>query len=128
MRQLTDAAIVDGWIVSNTTVTRPDSLRSRYSGERGGLSGSPLRQRSTELIRLVYKASSGAPIIGAGGVDSAETAFEKIKAGAALVQIYSALVFAGPGLLTQIDRDLKHQLTRHGFSRLADAVGADHRH
>ena len=128
VRQLTDAAIVDGWIVSNTPVTRPNGLRSRYAKEQGGLSGTPLRQRSTELIRLVYQASSGAPIIGAGGVDSADAALEKVKAGAALVQIYSALVFAGPGLLNQIDQELMQLLANQGFSRLADAIGADHRH
>ena len=91
------------------------------------MSGTPLRQRSTELIRLVYQASSGAPIIGAGGVDSADAALEKVKAGAALVQIYSALVFAGPGLLNQIDQDLMQLLANQGFSQLADAIGADHR-
>jgi dihydroorotate dehydrogenase len=125
--QLTDGGRVDGWIVSNTTIARPDSLRSPAAKEGGGLSGAPLRQRSTELVSIVYRASGGGRVIGAGGVDSGEAAYEKIKAGASLVQVYTSLIYNGPLHLATIARGLAACLARDGVSQVSDAIGRDHR-
>ncbi|MDW3205739.1 MAG: quinone-dependent dihydroorotate dehydrogenase [Alphaproteobacteria bacterium] len=119
---------VGGLIVSNTTIARPDNLRSAHAGETGGLSGRPLFQPSTAVLRRVYALTGGkVPLIGVGGIASAEDAYAKIRAGATLVQLYSALVFEGPGLVARITRDLPQLLARDGFARIADAVGADSR-
>lgn len=127
VRRLTAAGLVDGWIVSNTTVARPGSLKSVHAGELGGLSGPPLFERSTELLRVVWKASGGGFIIGAGGVRDGATALAKIRAGASLLQLYTALVFDGPGVIGRIQAELGELLDRSGFASIADAVGADHR-
>ena len=90
---------VAGLIISNTTTTRPDTLRDSQKGQIGGLSGAPLFERSTEVLRRVYALTEGkVPLIGVGGVASAEDAYAKIRAGASLVQLYSALVYTGPPL------------------------------
>lgn len=125
--QLTESGKVDGWIVSNTTIARPESLKSAAAREVGGLSGMPLRQRSTELVARVYHASGGAPIIGAGGVDSGKAAYEKIRAGASLIQVYTAMAYEGPGLFARIAEELSACLADDGFVSMNDAVGADHR-
>lgn len=115
---------LDALIVSNTTISRP-ALRSRHAGEAGGLSGAPLRDLALQRIRDFRQASGGAiPLIGVGGIASAEHAYARIRAGASLVQLYSALVYEGPGLAARINRGLKALLQRDGFARLADAVGA----
>jgi dihydroorotate dehydrogenase len=122
------AAGVDGITVSNTTIARPADLRSPESGERGGLSGRPLFARSTEMLRHVYRRTGGAvPLVGVGGIASGTDAYAKIRAGASVVQLYTALIFAGPGLIGRIGRDLSALLARDGFESVADAVGADHR-
>jgi dihydroorotate dehydrogenase len=119
---------LDGLIVSNTTVTRPPGLDPRYAGEGGGLSGQPLFQPSTALLGEMYRRTDGKlPIIGVGGVASGADAYAKIRAGASLVQLYSALVFEGPGLVRRIKNELAALLTRDGFASVAVAVGADHR-
>lgn len=119
---------VDGLVVGNTTVTRPPSLRSRWRDAEGGLSGRPLMGLATECLRSMYRHTGGkVPIIGCGGVASGEDAYAKIRAGASLVQLYSALVFNGPGFAVTIKRDLAALLRRDGFASVADAVGADHR-
>jgi len=123
---ITDLGLTDGWIVSNTTLARPASLKSAAAKEAGGLSGAPLRERATKLVRLVYRASDGAPIVGAGGVDSGAAAYEKIRAGAVLIQTYTALIYQGPLLLRRIAAELAEILEKDGFARVADAVGADH--
>ena len=85
---------VDGLIVSNTTISRPDSLKSKHKSEAGGLSGVPLNKMSTEVVREMFKLTKGQmPIIGVGGISSGEDAYSKIRAGASLVQLYSAFVF-----------------------------------
>jgi dihydroorotate dehydrogenase len=94
---------------------------------RGGLSGEPIRQKTTELIRHAYKKLKRPCIIGLGGVMSAEHAYEKIRAGASLVQVYSGLIYEGPGLPKKINRGLVKLLERDGFKNIAEAVGADHR-
>lgn len=119
---------VDGLILTNTTVARPESLPEGFAKESGGLSGLPLREKATRSIRRFYTLTGGKlPIIGVGGIASGADAYEKIKAGASLVQIYSALVFRGPWLAAQINRELLSLLRRDGFSHIAQATGAEHR-
>ena len=123
------AAGIDGITVCNTTTARPDSLTSPDRHERGGLSGKPLFARSTQLLRHVYQATGGAiPLIGVGGIFSGADAYAKICAGASLVQLYTALVYEGPGLIARIKHDLVALLAADGFESLRDAVGSEHRH
>lgn len=113
-----------GLIVSNTTIARPPGLRSRYRQETGGLSGAPLLQPSTEMLRQVYRLTEGRiTLIGAGGVASGADALAKIKAGASLVQLYSALVYEGPGLARRIRRELAQLLREEGLAGIGAAVG-----
>jgi dihydroorotate dehydrogenase len=115
---------IDGLIVSNTTISRP-ALRSRHRDEGGGLSGAPLRALALERLRDFRKATGGAMIlVAAGGVASGGDAYERIRAGASLVQLYSALVYEGPGLAGRIVRELKALLDRDGFASVSDAVGS----
>ena len=112
-------------IVSNTTVSRPP-LRSRHAGEAGGLSGAPLRDLALQRLRDFRKATGGAvPLIGVGGIGSAQDAWQRIRAGASLVQLYSALVFEGPGLVRRVVRDVEKLMIRDGFGSIAEAVGSD---
>ena len=122
------AAGIDGITVCNTTTARPDSLTSPDRNELGGLSGKPLFARSTEMLRHVFQVTGGEiPLIGVGGVSSGADAYAKIRAGANLVQLYTALVYEGPGLISRIKRDLAALLAADGFATLQDAVGSDHR-
>ena len=122
------AGLADGLIVSNTTVARPADLKSRWKGEAGGLSGRPLFEPSTRVLAEVYRLTRGhVPLIGVGGIASAEDAYGKIRAGASLVQLYSALVYHGPELVTQLRDGLAALLRRDGFASVAEAVGADQR-
>ncbi|MFG1429617.1 quinone-dependent dihydroorotate dehydrogenase [Xanthobacter sp. V2C-8] len=117
---------VDGLIMGNTTLSRPASLRSGHRGETGGLSGKPLMALSTERLKALSRLVEGRlPLIGAGGVASGADAYAKIRAGASLVQLYSALVFHGPGLVGRIKADLAARLRADGFRSISDAVGAD---
>lgn len=116
---------VDGIIATNTTLNR-EGLVHPNAKETGGLSGKPLAALSTELIRRIYKMTDGKlPIVGCGGIFTAEDAYEKIRAGASLVQLYTSLIYKGPAVNRQIVRGLSDLLKRDGFSRLSDAVGAD---
>jgi dihydroorotate dehydrogenase len=122
------ASRLDGLIVSNTTLARPASLRSPRRQEAGGLSGRPLFEPSTALLREFYRSTGGKlPLVGVGGIASGRDAYRKVRAGASLVQLYSALVFHGPGLIAAIRRDLAAALRADGFKSLAEAVGADQR-
>ncbi|MFB6231461.1 MAG: quinone-dependent dihydroorotate dehydrogenase [Salinibacter sp.] len=120
---------VDGFVATNTASDRrgvqaPDE-RLAEIGE-GGLSGPPLADRSTRLVRYLYQATNGdVPIIGVGGVRGAESAYAKIRAGASLVQLYTALVYEGPGLVREIKEGLVERLSEDGYASLAGAVGAD---
>lgn len=115
---------VDGLIVSNTTVSRPATLKSSFAAEKGGLSGKPLFALSTETLTDMYRLCGGRiPLIGVGGIASAEDAYIKIKAGASLVQLYSALVYKGFGLVRQINEGLTGLLERDGFKNITAAVG-----
>jgi len=110
-------------IVSNTTVSRPP-LRSAHAGESGGLSGAPLRDLAQQRLADFRKATGGAiPLIGVGGIATAEDAFARIRAGASLVQLYSAMVYEGPGIARAINRGLERLLRQYGFSCIAEAVG-----
>ena len=113
-----------GVIVSNTTISRPP-LRSRWAGEAGGLSGAPLALLSAQVLRQFHQAASGRfALIGVGGIASGADAYARLRAGASAVQLYSALVFEGPGLVTRIRRDLAARLRADGFVSVQSAVGA----
>ncbi|WP_149540432.1 quinone-dependent dihydroorotate dehydrogenase [Siccirubricoccus phaeus] len=117
---------VAGLIVSNTTIARPDSLRSPHRGEAGGLSGAPLLARATEVLKLAYRLSHGRlTLIGVGGVASGVDAYAKIRSGASLVQLYAGFAYAGPALIPRMKRELAALLQRDGFRSVADAVGVD---
>lgn len=112
-------------VVSNTTISRP-ALRSHHAGETGGLSGAPLRALATQRLRDFRKATGGAiPLVGVGGIATAEHAWERIRAGASLVQLYSAMVYEGPGLGARIARGLEGLMRRDGFASIAEAVGSE---
>lgn len=129
VRDISELALANGLdalIVSNTTLQRPEHLTSEYRDEQGGLSGQPLFQISTTVLRQFAQALCGRlPLIGVGGVQNGLTALAKIKAGASAVQLYSALVFEGPSLAARILDDLDGLLAAEGFDSVADAVGAD---
>ncbi|MGV9007538.1 MAG: quinone-dependent dihydroorotate dehydrogenase [Brevundimonas sp.] len=116
---------INGLIVSNTTLDRPDSLRSARKTEAGGLSGAPLKARAMAALRAAAEAGAGRlPLIAVGGIDSGAEAYARIRAGAAAVQIYSALIYEGPGLVGRIKRDLAECLRRDGFSTVDEAIVA----
>lgn len=119
---------IDGMIVSNTTIARPESLRSRHRSERGGLSGRPLYEMSTRLLADMYRLTEGkVTLIGVGGIASAADAYEKIRQGASAVQLYSALVYQGPHIVHRMKVELAQLLKRDGFASVGVAVGAAHR-
>jgi dihydroorotate dehydrogenase len=116
---------IDALIVANTTVSRPH-LRSRHAGEQGGLSGAPLKALALNTLRQFRRASGGAiPLIGVGGIANADDAWERIRAGASLIQLYTAMVYEGPGIARRITSGLAHRLERAGFANIADAVGSE---
>src|SRR5262245_11992393 len=118
------ARSVDGIAVSNTTLAREGLTDRALAKEAGGLSGRPLFRRSTAMLARVYLLTGGRiPLIGIGGIDSGEAAIAKVEAGATLLQLYTGLVYAGPGLLACIKRDLADYLEREEFSRLTSAIG-----
>jgi dihydroorotate dehydrogenase len=119
---------LDGLIISNTTIERPAAIGAAWQKEAGGLSGAPLFAPSTALLRDMYRLTQGRlPLIGVGGIASAAEAYAKIRAGASLVQLYSALVYEGPGLPARITAELPALLAQDGFGHVAEAIGADHR-
>ena len=125
---VTDVAIargIDALIVSNTTISRP-GLRSRFGSEAGGLSGAPLKSLALEKLREFRSAAgSEIPLIAAGGIETGADAFARIRAGASLVQLYSALIYEGPGLARRICAELGRLLDREGFRNVAEAVGTE---
>lgn len=117
---------IDALIVGNTTLSRPASLRSRHRDETGGLSGRPLMDLSTRVLGDFARIAAGRlPLIGVGGIGSGADAYAKIRAGATAVQLYSAMVFQGPGLVGRIKRELAAFLKADGFASVAEARGAD---
>lgn len=120
------ASGVDGLIVGNTTVARPDSLRSRHRGETGGLSGRPLAAPSTALLRrMALRLGGRLALVGVGGIASGADAYAKIRAGATAVQLYTGMVYHGLGLARRVAEELDGLLARDGFDSVAAAVGAD---
>ena len=124
-------ANIDGIIATNTTASRD---RLQTPAERikeigaGGVSGQPLGERATEVVSYLYAASNGEiPIIGVGGISTAEQAYEKIRAGASMIQVYTGMVYEGPAIARKINKGLLELLKRDGFSHISEAVGADHK-
>lgn len=112
-------------IISNTTITRP-SLRSAHAGEAGGLSGEPLRALALQRLRDFRKASGGViPLVGVGGISTVDDAWDRIRAGASLIQLYSALVYEGPGLASRLVKGLETKVREAGLSSIAEAVGSE---
>lgn len=117
---------IDGMIIGNTTVARPPTLRDAAAREAGGLSGRPLFALATRMLAETYVRVEGAfPLIGVGGIDSGQAAIAKIRAGASLIELYSALVFHGLGLIATIKSELSDALRRGGCARIGELVGAD---
>lgn len=115
---------VDGIVAVNTTVSRPDSLHHPYRSEEGGLSGAPLQSRAVDVVRYVANRTDR-PIVGVGGVDGPDAAYRLIRAGASIVQLYTALVYEGPTLARRINRGLLDRLERDGLASIEDAIGRD---
>ncbi|TDI66283.1 MAG: quinone-dependent dihydroorotate dehydrogenase [Alphaproteobacteria bacterium] len=125
---LAAAGRMDGLMIANTTTDRPQGLRGRDRFEEGGLSGRPLFAPATRVLAACWRATVGKVVlIGVGGIGSAEDAYAKIRAGASLVALYSALVFEGPALIPRIVAGLGRLLRDDGFTTISEAVGADHR-
>lgn len=115
---------VDGIILTNTTLDRPDFLPDSLKSEAGGLSGPVLQDKSNHIISLFYRETGGnIPIIGVGGVDSAESAYAKIKAGASLVQLYTAMIYHGPDLPQKINKGLLKLMKEDGVDNISEAIG-----
>ncbi len=119
---------IDGLILTNTTTDRPSGLPAALARRKGGLSGRLLKDKATQAIRDFYALTGGRlPVIAAGGIFTADDAYEKICAGASLLQLYTALVYRGPNVVSTINKGLVELLKRDGFSRIDDAVGAAHK-
>ncbi len=129
MDDIANAALtfgVEGLIVGNTTISRPATLTSTDARETGGLSGAPLFELSTRVLRAMrVRVGSKLVLVGAGGVSSGKEAYAKIRAGAALVQLYTALAYRGPSLIPRIKREILDLLASDGFANISQAVGAD---
>lgn len=118
----------DGLIMGNTTLSRFDHLDPSFAKELGGLSGRPLFELSTRKLFHLYRITEGRiPLIGTGGIENADDAYRKIRSGASLVQIYSALIFKGPSMIAHILHRLPILIRNDGFSHISQAIGADHR-
>ena len=124
---ITEASIahgIDALIVSNTTLERPASLRSAFKGEAGGLSGRPEKPFAMKALQAAAEAAEGRlPLIAVGGIENGKDAIDRIRAGATAIQIYSALIYEGPGLVGRIKRDMAAYLKAEGFSSVSQAVG-----
>jgi dihydroorotate dehydrogenase len=117
---------IDALIVSNTTIERPTTLRSLHRGQAGGLSGAPLRPKALAVLKeFRRRLGTEVPLIGVGGIDSAEAAYARIRAGASAVQLYTALVYQGPGLVSTLKSGLVRLLDRDGLNSIQDAIGID---
>lgn len=116
----------DGVVISNTTLARPEKLPQDFAAEQGGLSGTLLRDRSTQMVALFYSLTAGRiPVIGVGGISTGADAYQKIRAGASLVQIYSAMIFQGPYVAARILHELAQIIASDGISDWTDIIGID---
>ncbi|KUF92071.1 hypothetical protein AM588_10003490 [Phytophthora nicotianae] len=119
---------LDGLVVSNTTLSRPDTLKGAAKGETGGLSGLPVRDLSTKVLGDMYKLTKGQiPLIGVGGVSTGQDAYDKIRAGASLVQMYSCLIYESPLAVPRAKKELAALLSRDGYTSVTEAVGTAHK-
>ena len=129
INEIVDVAVssgISGIIISNTTISRPKNLLDAKQGEPGGLSGAPLFELSTQkLAQTFLAAKQRIPIIGVGGVDSVETAYTKVKAGASLLQLYTALIYKGPRLFSEINKGLSEALKNDNIDHISEAVGIE---
>ena len=117
---------IDGIVISNTTLSRLNSLTDKNKNEIGGLSGKPLFIPSTLLIKEMYNLTGGKiPLIGVGGISNGRDVYEKIKAGASLVQLYTSLVYEGPKIIKTINLELKNLLKADGYSNITEAIGTE---
>ena len=117
---------IDGLIISNTTLARDGVAGSKYADEAGGVSGRPVFDMSTQMLSEVYQASAGKlTLIGVGGVSGAAEAYAKIRAGASLVQLYTGLIYQGPGMVARMKRDLADMLRADGFDSISAAIGSE---
>ncbi len=121
---IVDEFDLDGVVATNTATERPASLRSPNRVETGGLSGKPIESQATEMVRYVARRTH-VPVVGVGGVSTAEDAYRKIRAGASVVQLYTGLVYEGPSIARDINQELLSLLDRDGFETVSEAVGAD---
>lgn len=116
---------VDGLIISNTTISRPENLKNKFINEAGGLSGKPLLTLSNSVLKNFYRLTEGKiPLIGVGGISSAADVYEKIKSGASLVQLYSAFVYQGFGLVEKMKKDLSKMVEEDGLKNISQAIGS----
>ena len=117
---------IDGLIVTNTSISRPESLKSYHRSQSGGLSGAPIKEQSNKVLRFISKETQGElMLIGVGGIESAQDVYEKIKIGASLVQIYSALTYNNLGFINEMNQELSTCLRNDGFSNVKEAVGIE---
>ena len=117
---------IDGLIITNTSISRPEFLQSNHRNQTGGLSGAPIKRQSNKVLRFISKETQGElMLIGVGGIESAQDVYEKIKIGASLVQIYSALTYNNLGFINEINQDLSTCLRKDGFSNVKEAVGVE---
>ena len=117
---------VDGLILTNTSFDRPSFLPEGFSNRKGGLSGKPIFERSNRVLRNFYKLTQGKlPLIGVGGIETADDAYLKIRSGASLVQLYTGMIYRGPGIANDIMSGLEDLLSRDGFETVQQAVGVD---
>ena len=117
---------VDGLVISNSTIDRPKSLKSSFKNEVGGLSGTPLFLKSTLMLKKMYSLTNGQiPLIGVGGISNGLECYEKIKAGASLVQLYTAIIYKGPQIISKIKLDLTNALKTDGYKNVKEAIGKE---
>ena len=117
---------INGIILTNTSDKNRDKLQDSKKSEKGGLSGQPIKDLSTKMIKKFYRKLNGKiPIIGVGGIDSGEAAFEKITAGASAIQLYTGMIYKGPMIVKEIKKDLIQKLNEKGFKNITEAVGSN---
>ena len=117
---------IDGLVISNSTIERPMSLKSSFKNEVGGLSGTPLFLKSTLILKKMYSLTNGQiPLIGVGGISNGLECYEKIKAGASLVQLYTAIIYNGPQIISKIKLDLINSLKTDGCKNVKEAIGKE---